>query len=63
MNKDFVIKKLRGEDETTVITARIPNRLVVRLEEIVKNTGRSRTQIIISALEYSLERLKIEEAE
>ena len=63
MNKDFVIKKLRGEDETTVITARIPNRLVSQLEEIVKNTGQSRTQIIISALEYSLDRLKIEEAE
>ncbi|MCL2698189.1 MAG: ribbon-helix-helix domain-containing protein [Oscillospiraceae bacterium] len=63
MNEDFVVKKLRGEDGTTNITTRLPNNLIERIEKIVIKTGRNRTQIIIAALEYALDRLKIEEAE
>ena len=63
MSEDFIVKKLRGEDGTTNVTARIPNRLVERLEEVIIKTGRNRSQIIIAALEYALDRIKIEEAE
>jgi metal-responsive CopG/Arc/MetJ family transcriptional regulator len=63
MSEDFIVKKLRGEDDTTVVSARIPNTLMERIEEIIIETGRNRTQIIIAALEYALDRLKIEEAE
>jgi metal-responsive CopG/Arc/MetJ family transcriptional regulator len=61
MSDNFVVTPLRGEDGTTVVTARLPDRLVQRLEDVVTKTGRSRTQVIIMALDYALDRLKIEE--
>jgi predicted transcriptional regulator len=61
MDDNFVVTQLRGEDGTTVVTARLPDRLVKRLEDVVTKTGRSRTQVIIMALDYALDRLKIEE--
>jgi predicted transcriptional regulator len=61
MSDKLVITKLRGEDGTTVVTARLPDRLVQQLEDVVTKTGRSRTQVIIMALDYALDRLEIEE--
>jgi predicted transcriptional regulator len=61
MSDNFVVTPLRGEDGTTVVTARLPDRIVQRLEDVVTKTGRSRTQVIIMALDYALDRLKIEE--
>ena len=63
MNDKFIITQLRGEDGTAVVTARLPNRLVQKLEEVVIKTGRSRTQVIIMALDYALDRLEIESTE
>ena len=57
----FVVTQLRGEDGTTVITARLPNRIVQKLEDVVVKTGRSRTQVMIMALDYALDRLVIED--
>lgn len=59
----FIVTPLRGEDGTTVVTARLPDRLVQRLEDVVIRTGRSRTQVIIMALDYALDRLEIETPE
>jgi predicted transcriptional regulator len=53
MSEKSVVTQLRGEDGTTVVTARLPNRLVQRLEDVVVKTGRSRTQVIIMALDYA----------
>jgi predicted transcriptional regulator len=62
LNDKFIVTQLRGEDGTTVVTARLPNKLVQRLEDVVIKTGRSRTQVIIMALDYALDRLEIEDA-
>ena len=59
MKDKFVVTHLRGEDGTSVISARLPDRLVQRLEDVVIKTGRSRTQVIIMALDYALDRLEI----
>jgi hypothetical protein len=61
LSDKFVITHLRGEDGTTVVTARLPDRLVQRLEDVVIKTSRSRTQVIIMALDYALDRLEIAE--
>ena len=63
MSDRFVVTQLRGEDGTSVVTVRLPNRLVQKLEDVVIKTARSRTQIIIMALDYALDRLEIEDAE
>ena len=51
-------KKYRGESGT--VTARIPKELIARLDEIVKQTGRSRNDIIQLCIEYSLDNAEIE---
>ena len=61
MDDKFVVTHLRGEDDTTIISARLPDKLVQRLEDVVRKTGRSRTQVIIMALDYALDRLVIME--
>lgn len=60
MSDKLVITQLRGEDGTSTITARVPTRLVTRLDDIVTQTGRSRTQVIIMALEYALDRIDVQ---
>ena len=62
-NEKFVVSKLRGEDNTTVVSTRMPNRLIDKIEEIIIKTGRNRTQIIVMALEYALDRLEIDESD
>jgi len=61
MDDKCVVTHLRGEDDTTIISARLPDRIVQRLEDVVRKTGRSRTQVIIMALDYALDRLLIVE--
>ena len=61
MDDKFVVTHLRGEDDTTIISARLPDKLVQRLEDVVRKTGRSRTQVMILALDYALDRLAITE--
>ena len=61
LNDKFVVTPLRGDDGTAVVTTRLPNRLVQKLEDVVIKTGRNRTQVIIMALDCALDRLEIEE--
>ena len=61
MSDKFVVTKLRGENGSTVVTTRMPDRLVQKLENVVIKTGRNRTQVIIMALDYALDRLEIDE--
>lgn len=35
MDDRFVVSKLRGEDGTTVVTVRLPYKLIQRLEDVV----------------------------
>lgn len=58
-NDKFIIPKLQGEDNTSIITTRMPNKLVKKIEDICADTNRSRTQVIIMALEFALDRLEI----
>jgi metal-responsive CopG/Arc/MetJ family transcriptional regulator len=55
--------KLRGEDNHTVVSVRMPDRLMRKLEQCIIKTNRNRSQLIIMALDYALERLVVEESE
>jgi metal-responsive CopG/Arc/MetJ family transcriptional regulator len=39
----------------------MPNRLVSKIEDVIMKTGHNRSQVIIRALDYALDRLEIEE--
>ncbi|MCL2072141.1 MAG: ribbon-helix-helix domain-containing protein [Oscillospiraceae bacterium] len=61
-NEKFIVpSKLRGEDNHSITSVRLPNEILEKLDEISSRTERSRNQIIIMALEYALDRLEIED--
>lgn len=60
MQDDLLTIKVRGDDGHRNITVRVRERTLQGIEEIVKNTGRSRNEVIGLMLDYALPRIKIE---
>lgn len=58
----FVIRP-RGEDGYRVFSVRIPQKTVDRLEEVSRQTNRSRNELIGVFLEYALDHLVVQEKE
>lgn len=59
----LTIKKrnpLKGEDGSKVISVRIKDETIQRLDELVKETNRSRNEIISILLEYGLDNVEVE---
>lgn len=52
-------KKFRGD--SSVVSVRLPNDLVEKLDEIADKTGRTRNEIIQKCLAYSVDNLEIKE--
>ena len=50
-------KKFKGE--TSVISARIPVDLVKKIDAIAEKTGRTRNEIILMCLEFSVENIVV----
>jgi len=51
-------KKYIGE--TAVVSARLPNDLIKKIDEICEMTGRTRNEIIQICLEFSVDNIEIE---
>ena len=60
MQDVFKLKPLRGDGRYTVVSARLTDELVGKLDEVAGKTGLSRNKIIQLACEYALDRLEIE---
>lgn len=59
----LTIKKrslLKGEDGSKVISVRIKDETLHRLDELVKETNRSRNEIISLLLEFGLDNVEVE---
>lgn len=57
----ITIKKYQGE--TSVISLRLPIELVNTLDELAKETGRTRNDIMQRCLEFSIDNLEITDKE
>lgn len=51
-------KKYRGD--TSVVSVRLPNDLIQKIDEIVEKTGRTRNEIMQTCIEFSIEQLIID---
>ncbi|MGN0536396.1 MAG: ribbon-helix-helix protein, CopG family [Acutalibacteraceae bacterium] len=51
---------LKGEDGSKVISVRIKDETLQRLDELVKETNRSRNEIISLLLEFGLDNVEVE---
>lgn len=53
------MKKYTGE--TSVVSLRMPNELISKLDDVCQKTGRTRNELIIRSLDFALNNLEIEE--
>ena len=58
--KKLIISAKKYGGETAVVSARLPNDLIKRLDDICEATGRNRNEIIQMCLEFSVENIEIE---
>ena len=61
MNKKLEIKSKKYRGETTVISARVPEDLVDKLDKFAKKSGRTRNEIIQMCLEFAADNIEIKE--
>ncbi|MCL2446531.1 MAG: ribbon-helix-helix domain-containing protein [Oscillospiraceae bacterium] len=59
MEEKFKLKPLRGDGGYTVVSARLTDEIVAKLDETAGKTGMSRNKVIQLACEYALDRLEI----
>lgn len=58
--KKLSIKSKKYKGDTSVISARISNKMIDQIDEISEKTGRNRNEIISLCLEFALENVEIE---
>lgn len=60
MEKKLTITSKKYAGETTVVSLRMPEALIKKLDEICAKTGRTRNDLIIKSLDFALENVIIE---
>lgn len=59
-DKKFVISSKKFRGETSVVSVRLPNDMIEKLDDIAEETGRTRNEIITKCLIFSIENLIID---
>lgn len=57
--KKLVISSKRFRGDSSVVSVRLPNELIKKIDEIAEKTGRTRNEIIQTCLEFSIENLEV----
>lgn len=60
-SKKLVIPSKKYRGDSMVVSTRLPNELVNRLDKIAEQTGRTRNEIMQMCLEFAVENLEIKE--
>ena len=60
-DKKLSIKAKKYKGNTSVISARIPDEMVEKIDNISEKTGRNRNEIIVMCLEFAIENVEIGE--
>lgn len=58
--KKFKLKKKKYSTETSVVSLRMPNELIKRIDEICEKSGRTRNELIIKSIDFALDNIEIE---
>ena len=62
MTEKLIILPKKYKGETAVVSARLPNDIVTKLDRVGNQTGRTRNEIIALCLEFALEHIVVEDA-
>lgn len=60
-NKFIVHPRKPAFGKTSVVSARLPDDMVSKLDQIARQTGRTRNELIQMCIDYALENLEIAE--
>lgn len=63
MDKKMKIKQRKYAGESSVVSLRMPNKLIQRIDEVANITGRTRNDIIIRSIDFALDNLEIDNSE
>ena len=58
-DKFVIVPRKRAFGKTTVVSARLPDDMVKRLDSVAQETGRARNEIMVMAVDYALANLEI----
>ena len=61
IDKKLKIKQRKYSGSSSVVSIRMPNQLIQRIDETAQITGRNRNDIIMRCLDFALDNLGIEE--
>lgn len=60
MENKFVVHPRRPAfGKTSVVSARLPDELIKKLDEVAKQTGRTRNELIQMSIDFALKNLEI----
>ena len=60
-DKKLIIRPVKYSGDTMVTSMRLPKELIVAIDAVANNTGRTRNELLITFIEYALDHLEIEE--
>lgn len=60
MDKKLKVSMKKYTGETSVVSLRMPNELISKLDSVCEKTGRTRNEPIIKSLDFALENIVIE---
>ena len=60
-DKKMIISSKKFRGETSVVSVRLPEDLIGRIDDIAARTGRTRNEIILKCLVFSVENIVIKE--
>lgn len=58
-DKKLVISSKKFRGDSSVVSVRLPNDMIEKLDDIAEQTGRTRNEIIQKCLAYSIENIEI----
>ena len=60
MDKKLKISAKKYSGETSVVSMRMPNELIKKIDDLSEKTGRTRNDLIIKSLDFALDNVIIE---
>lgn len=61
MDKKLVVSSKKYKGQTSVVSLRLPNELISKIDEVCEKTGRTRNEIISMSIDFALENIEIED--
>ena len=62
MEKKFIVHPRKPAfGKTSVVSARLPDDMILKLDKVAQETGRSRNELIQMCIDFALENLEIAE--